>query len=143
MTTFWQTNPVLKDIFYHLLNNQREFAAFFQYINYKSTNPEPEKLIRTKFSNTICEKADLTKIIATHPIELAYCLSLINSFITHKNIHSITPPWVLKNFPEVERIMFLLRNKPCISGCTYCNIALDIHKGLKSFWFRRLQNIWR
>lgn len=134
MTTFWQTNPVLKDIFYHLLNNQREFAAFFQYINYKSTNPEPEKLIRTKFSNTICEKADLTKIIATHPIELAYCLSLINSFITHKNIHSITPPWVLKNFPEVERIMFLLRNKPCISGCTYCNIALDIHKGLKKFF---------
>jgi ATP-dependent DNA helicase RecQ len=27
--------------------------------------------------------------------------------------------------------MFLLRNKPCIEGCTYCNNALDIHKGLK------------
>jgi ATP-dependent DNA helicase RecQ len=38
---------------------------------------------------------------------------------------------VLKNYPEVERIMFRLRNKPCVSGCVYCNNALDIHKGLK------------
>lgn len=66
-----------------------------------------------------------------HPIELAYCLSLLNSFIHHKKIHSITSPWVLKNYPEVERIMFQLRNKHCISGCSYCNNALDIHKGLK------------
>jgi ATP-dependent DNA helicase RecQ len=27
--------------------------------------------------------------------------------------------------------MFRLRNKPCISGCAYCNNALDIYKGLK------------
>lgn len=27
--------------------------------------------------------------------------------------------------------MFQLRNKPCIKGCSYCNNALDIHKGLK------------
>jgi ATP-dependent DNA helicase RecQ len=41
---------------------------------------------------------------------------------------------VLKNYPEVERIMFRLRNKPCMSGCKYCNNALDIHKGLKRFF---------
>ena len=57
-----------------------------------------------------------------------------SSFILNKKTHSITPPWVLKNYPEVERIMFQLRNKPCISGCTYCNNALDIHKGLKRFF---------
>jgi ATP-dependent DNA helicase RecQ len=30
--------------------------------------------------------------------------------------------------------MFLLRNKPCLSGCAYCNHALDAHKGLKRFF---------
>jgi ATP-dependent DNA helicase RecQ len=30
--------------------------------------------------------------------------------------------------------MFRLRNRPCISGCAYCNNALDIHKGLKRFF---------
>ncbi|HNF72345.1 MAG TPA: DEAD/DEAH box helicase, partial [Chitinophagaceae bacterium] len=30
--------------------------------------------------------------------------------------------------------MFLLRNKPCVGGCAYCNTALDIHKGLKRFF---------
>src|SRR5690606_33613430 len=26
------------------------------------------------------------------------------------------------------------RNKPCLTGCLYCNEALDIHKGLKRFF---------
>ncbi|MTI28240.1 RecQ family ATP-dependent DNA helicase, partial [Fulvivirga kasyanovii] len=98
---------------------------------YNSTSSDVEKLICEKFRDEICEQAGLRKIINEHPIELAYCLSLINSFISHKKIQSITPPWVLKNYPEVEKIMFCLRNKPCIGGCSYCNKALDIHKGLR------------
>ncbi len=95
---------------------------------------EIEGLIRTTFKNEICEQVDLTKIILAHPVELAYCLSLINSFVQHNKVHSITPPWVLKNYPEVERIMFRLRSQPCIIGCSYCNNALDIHRGLKRFF---------
>lgn len=30
--------------------------------------------------------------------------------------------------------MLLLRNKPCVRGCAYCNQALDIHRGLKYFF---------
>jgi ATP-dependent DNA helicase RecQ len=131
IAAFKETNATLKQIFYLLLNNQKEFRSFFHYIEYTSERKDIENLIREKFENEICEQIDLSKIIIEHPIELAYCLSLINSFINHKKIHSITPPWVLKNYPEVERIMFLLRNKPCIEGCSYCNNALDIHKGLK------------
>ena len=71
------------------------------------------------------------EIIAAQPVELAYCLSLIDSFIRHPELRSVTPPWVLKNYPEVEQIMFRLRNRPCVSGCSYCNKALDIHRGLK------------
>ena len=63
-------------------------------------------------------------------MKLAYCLSLINS----TDRYSITPPWVLMNFPEVERIMYLLRNRPCITGCDYCNEALDAGRGLKRFF---------
>ncbi len=132
--SFKRTDATLKQIFYLLLNNKKEFRSFFHFIAYNSASTELEKLIRQKFKNEICEQVDLARIISETPIGLAYCLSLINSFIQYKKIHSITPRWVLKNYPEVERIMFRLRNKSCISGCIYCNDVLDAHKGLKRFF---------
>ncbi|MBS7787087.1 RecQ family ATP-dependent DNA helicase [Flavobacterium sp. CYK-55] len=134
IVTFKQTDETLKQIFYLLLNDKKEFYSFFRYISYNSSSSDIEQLIRAKYKNEICEQVDLRKIISEKPIELAYCLSLINSFIQHKKIHSITPPWVLKNYPEVERIMFQIRNKPCISGCEYCDSVLDPRKGLKRFF---------
>jgi len=134
IAAFKQTDETLQQIFYLLLNDKKEFSAFFHFIGYSTTNSNLEELIRQKFKNEICEQVNLSKIIAEHPIELAYCLSLIHSFIYHKKIHSITPPWVLKNYSEVERIMFQMRNKPCVTGCIYCNNALNIHKGLKRFF---------
>lgn len=125
----------LQNIFFSLLHDKREFRAFFSYISFvPDNNIAIENIIRRKFHSGICENADFSKIITENPVALAYCLSLINSFIQHKNIHSVTPPWVLRNYLEVERIMLLLRNKPCIPGCIYCNKALDIHKGLKQFF---------
>lgn len=127
---FKKMDETVKQIFYLLLNDKKEFQAFFRFIAYTSADTNLEKIIRQKFKLEICEHADLTKIILEHPIALAYCLSLINA----NSRYSITPPWVLKNYPEVERIMFRLRNKPCVSGCLYCNKALDIHRGLKRFF---------
>jgi len=134
IATFRQADESLKQIFYLLLNDKKEFQSFFRYIAYNSATADIERLIRLKFQNEICEQVDLATIISEKPIELAYCLSLINSFVQNKKIHSITPPWVLKTYPEVERIMFRLRNKPCVSGCEYCNSVLDAHKGLKRFF---------
>ncbi|MDD4597387.1 MAG: RecQ family ATP-dependent DNA helicase [Lentimicrobiaceae bacterium] len=134
IAAFKQIDESLKQIFYLLLNDKTEFNAFFRFIAFVGESRDLEKLILQKFENEICEHADLAPIISEHPIELAYCLSLVNSFIHHRKINSITPPWVLKNYPEVERIMFRIRNKPCISGCVYCNNALDIHRGLKRFF---------
>ena len=134
IVAFKQSDDSLKQIFYGLLKDRKEFQSFFWFIKYESPITDIESLIRNKFKNEICEQVDLAKIISERPIELAYCLSLINSFIQYKKIHSITPPWVLKNYPEVEQLMFLLRNKPCISGCDYCNNFLDAHKGLKKFF---------
>lgn len=131
VAAFKQADETLKQIFYGLLHDQKEFQAFFRFIVYTSEHTNLERLIRRKFEGEICEQADLALLIAEHPMELAYSLSLIDSFIHNRKIHSITPPWVLKNYPEVERIMFRLRNTPCVTGCAYCNNALDVHKGLK------------
>ncbi len=134
VAAFSQIDEELKEIFYSLLHPTKEFGAFFRFINYKNNRPDLETQIRLKFHGEICENSNISKIKAEHPIELAYCLSLINSFIVHRNVYSITPPWVLKNYPVVENIMLLLRSKPCITGCNYCNNALNIYKGLKKFF---------
>ncbi|HBL73415.1 MAG TPA: hypothetical protein DD409_11445, partial [Bacteroidales bacterium] len=73
-------------------------------------------------------------MLQAQPVALAYALSLINALERRHDVRSITPPWVLHKHPEVERIMYVLRNKPCLQGCPYCNRALDIHKGLLHFF---------
>ncbi|WP_230383779.1 RecQ family ATP-dependent DNA helicase [Pedobacter endophyticus] len=134
IAAFKQIDDTLKQILFSLLKDEKEFRAFFRFIDFKCQSTNAEHLIYQKFKNEICEKVNLAKLISEHPIELAYCLSLVSSFIKHNKTNSITPPWVLKNYLEVERIMFRLRNQPCISGCLYCNNALNIHKGLKRFF---------
>jgi ATP-dependent DNA helicase RecQ len=128
---FGHLDESLKQIFGALLHKTPYFEAFFQLVGFSANKIQLEELIQQRFHNEICERANLRKIALEHPLELAYCLSLIDVFIRNGQLHSITPPWVLKNFPDVERIMLLLRNKPCVPGCGHCNRALDIHKGLK------------
>lgn len=130
VAAFHQLDEPLKQIFYQLLHDKREFCSFFEFIDYQISQINPESLIRRNFNTEICEHAALHKIVTEHPIELAYCLSLIAC----RNRYSITPRWVLKNYPEVDRIMVLLRNKHCLTGCNYCNQALDIYKGLKMYF---------
>ncbi|MCR6720975.1 MAG: RecQ family ATP-dependent DNA helicase [Chitinophagaceae bacterium] len=134
VATFKGISTHLQQIYYLLLNDKIEFQSFFRFLRYSTEQLNLEELIRSHFDNEICDNVDIAKIIKEHPIELAYCLSLLNSFIEHRKNQSITPPWVLKNYPKVEQLMFRLRNKPCITGCGYCNRALDIYKGLKK-WF--------
>lgn len=130
VTTFQRLDNNLKQILYSLLKDKLEFSGFFYFIEYHENEINIEQAIREKFYSKICEQANLQKIIVENPIELSYCLALINA----NNRYSITPPWVLKNYPAVEQIMFLLRSKPCLKGCSYCNEALDIQKGLKHFF---------
>jgi ATP-dependent DNA helicase RecQ len=135
IAAFNQIDSDLQHIFYGLLHDKREFKAFFRYIDFTPEINEPaESIIQRRFKDEICENATLSGLIAEKPVELAYCLSLINAFVQHKKIHSVTPPWVLKNYPDVEGMMLKLRNKPCIAGCAYCNNVLDIHRGLKRYF---------
>ena len=131
VSAFNELDNSLKSIYYLLLKDKNEFQSFFEYISFKTgSSDNPENIIRQKFTNAICSNSKLADIIATHSIELAYCLALINC----NNRYSVTPPWVLKNYPEVERIMSLLRKKPCITGCEYCNKAWDHHTGLSHYF---------
>ena len=129
----------LKRILYSLLYDKIEFESFFKYLSYQWFG-DIEYEIQTFFESKICSNAPLERIIENHPIELAYCLSLINS----NDRYSITPRWVTLNFPEVERILFLLRNNPCLEGCNYCNLALDAQVGLNKYFgfdsFRKYNN---
>lgn len=128
---FDQLDAALKQIFYALLYGQKQFQGLFKYIEYHTnTNEETENLILTRFDGKICQNTPLKIIISENPVELAYCLALINV----QDRYSITPPWVLKRFPDVQRIMFLLLNNPCLTGCDYCNKSFDIHLGLKKFF---------
>jgi ATP-dependent DNA helicase RecQ len=130
INSFHQLDNLLKQIFYALLNDKIEFSAFFKFINFRPEGIEIAKIIHAEFHSKICENSDLDKIIQQNPVELVYCLSIINC----QDRYSITPPWVLKVYPRVERIMSELSNKPCLTGCGYCNTALDIHKGLKKYF---------
>ncbi|MBI1268152.1 MAG: RecQ family ATP-dependent DNA helicase [Cryomorphaceae bacterium] len=134
VSAFMREDDKYKIILYILLFNREEFQAFFRYIGFTSAHLDVEQLIRVKFANEICEQVDLSRLIRERPIAFAYALSLLNAFIEHCTIQSITPPWVLRKYPDVEAILLSLRNKPCVSGCSYCRKALDIHAGLNKFF---------
>ncbi|MBA3899045.1 MAG: RecQ family ATP-dependent DNA helicase [Bacteroidetes bacterium] len=130
VASFRQLDKVLQAIYHKLLGEKPAFKYFFEYLDYTDTEENIEGLLRQKFNESFCENTNLTEMIQNQPIELAYCLALLYA----NDRYSITPPWVARNYPKVERVMHLLRNKPCLGGCTYCNKALDPHAGLKKFF---------
>ncbi len=119
----------VKTVFFNLLNPKPEYRGFFSFIPYnKYLDPNAiEFLIRKLHNEQFCEHADLGNFIEKNPVALAYTLALLNS----NDRYSITPPWVLRNHPDVERLLFLLRNNPCITGCAYCDKALNPKLALK------------
>lgn len=127
LSVFHKLDGDLKQVYFALLGYKKEFRWFFEFVDQSFSSSNILKLIKNRFSDKICNHIALEKLISEFPIELAYCLALINT----NSRYSITPPWVVKNFPEVERVMYLLRNNPCLPGCQYCNTALDAKKGLK------------
>ena len=118
-------------IFTTLLHERDEFRGFLAYVDAKDC-PEGSlaRLIREEYKGRICEHADIENAIDQYPCELAYALALIDT-TDHR---SITPPWVLHNYPNVEHIVRLLRHTKCSEGCPYCDHDLDVHVNLKRFF---------
>jgi ATP-dependent DNA helicase RecQ len=130
IAAFNKIDDDLRQIYFALLGSKKEFASFFIFIDYTFQDIQITQLIKERFNSRICEQAPMEKLVAENPVELAYALALINT----QSRYSITPPWVTKNYPDVDRIMYLLRNNPCLSGCAHCNQALDAKVGLKKYF---------
>jgi ATP-dependent DNA helicase RecQ len=129
MAKFEELNTSLKKIYYALLNGHNEFKDFFHYIGYIESQQNISTLIHETFTGRICENAPIEKLTKESPVELCFALSQINVI----KDDSITPPWVLKNYPRVENILHFLRSRKC-SSCAYCNESLDETKALKRFF---------
>ncbi len=119
-----------KQIFCCLLYGKEEFSGFFDYVGFRPFNSNIAALIQSVYSGKICANADLRPLIQHYPVELAYALALIES----DDYHSITPPWLLRNYPKIENVIKYLRNTPCSEGCAYCKSTLDIHRELKNIF---------
>lgn len=131
ISAFYGLDETLKQIYYLLLSGHNEFSYFFEYLSFKCDGrDQTTSLLKKHFHTKICSNAPVNKFVDNHPIELAYCLALINC----TDRYSITPPWVLLTYPEIGRVMYLLRNRPCLPGCKYCDRALDAKRGLKDFF---------
>ncbi|SHJ68759.1 ATP-dependent DNA helicase RecQ [Dethiosulfatibacter aminovorans DSM 17477] len=132
----------MKDIFNLLLKDSNEFKGFFKYANmnlkkprlafWKSDRKEKDilKLMEAELRGRICENVDLKELVETSPIELAYAIAVISS----GDDISITPRWVVKSYPQVERVITILRSKPCSLGCSYCRSKLDPTQGLRDYF---------
>ena len=124
---FLALDPTLQTVFYGLLHRTPEFKGFFYYLNLHHSLVDIPSLIHNHFLGKICSSAPLSTLVNEKPIALSYALALINS----EDRYSITPPWVLQRFPDTDRIMTLLRGRPCLQGCPYCSAEFDVHAGLQ------------
>ena len=130
-----------QEIYFQLLQDTEQFGGFFKYINYTSSKqqsflgrilrfqPDWRQLILNEFEGKVCSHADFETLVRQYPIELAFCLAVIGA----DDVFSITPAWVIRNYPQVVNVMNLLCNTSC-GDCDYCYSRLDAHNGLKEFF---------
>ncbi len=125
-----------KKLYSELLSKDKHFEGFFKFINY---SPSFFRIFSQFSSNSVaeildgkmCRNAEVLEFIKNNPVELAYACTLIDI----DDRYSITPAWILHNYPEVERIIRNLRNKPCNDpACTYCSRKFNARLALKR-WF--------
>ena len=136
-----ELTPDRKKIYYQLLHHTMELGGFFKFIRYvpptkqsflgRILNAQSDwlKLIPKEFEGKICSHADFEMLVKQYPIELAYCLAVIGA----DDVFSITPAWVIRNYPQVVNVMNLLCNTSC-GDCEYCHQRLDAHYGLREFF---------
>lgn len=128
----WKALPdAHRFIYATLLRDVPEFAGFLAMVDAEVCDETTlVEHIHTAYDGRICRHADLAAIIEQQPVELAFALALIST--TERN--SITPPWVLHNYSNVENVVHRLRHTRCAEGCDYCRKYLDAYYNLKYFF---------
>ncbi len=121
----------LRVVYCTLLYDVVEFKCFFDYVGFTTRSEDLASLIFSVFNGRLCKHANVRALVDKYPVELAYSLALISVGDTT----SITPSWLLRNYPKIENVLWFLRNNPCEDEqCSYCRGMLDIHAGLKKFF---------
>ena len=124
----WNKLPAAeRQIMGRLLTGNPEFDGFLHYTGFRPDTVDLPDLIADTYRGHICAHSDIALMVRHYPVELAYALALVRT----DDSQSITPPWVLYNFPKVENVMKFLRHTPCKEGCDYCREKLDVHQALK------------
>lgn len=122
-------------LFLTLLGTQSGFDGFFQ-IATPALQPysysELLDHLTTYWSDRLCIYAlqhwDKWEDL---PIPLSFALALAQT----NNPHSILPPWLLANFPQVEIILKELRAHPCHHAkCAYCQKNLSPQEALQQYF---------
>ena len=113
-----------------LLRDKKEFEGFFSMVRAEYICEGIPELIKELYKGKVCQCADFDMLIRQYPYGLAYALALIDT----TDYRSVTPGWVLYNYPEVELIIKLLRHTICHKGCDYCRTQLDVFNNLKAFF---------
>ena len=127
----WNALPNEKrKLFASLLKGQKEFEGFLGMVRAEYVTKGLAELITSLYAGKICQHTEIEMLIRQYPCELAYALALIDT----TDYRSVTPGWVLHNYPEVEFVVKLLRHTNCKEGCAYCNTQLDVLHNLKVFF---------
>lgn len=127
----WHSLPEGKRlIFASLLRGRKEFCGFLKMVGAKYVDDGLPGLITDIYNGKICRNADIGMLVSEYPCELAYALALVDT----TDYRSITPGWVLHNYPNVEYVVRLLRHTACREGCPYCSRQLNVVYNLKAFF---------
>ena len=131
VNAFRALSQELQSIYHGLLHKKNEFASFFDFIQFNPTEYQLDTLIQQAFQGKICLHSPIEMLVKEHPVELAYSLALIST----SDNYSVTPPWLLHQFPGIENILKLLCSTPCHDHhCKHCESKLNIHSGLKDIF---------
>ena len=127
----------MKQLYFDLTSPDSHFSGFYKSVDY--TPPWRLPILRRPLSSNlksalgglVCRNADIEDFVRNSGVECAFAAALIRT----GDRNSVTPAWVLKNYPAVEKIVGRLRNTACGSpGCPYCSGELDPVRALKK-WF--------
>lgn len=128
----WRQLPHQKQLVYRiLLKDTQQFQGFFKWIgdDTQTSTQDLDALVKETYRGKLCENADIKAVAKYYPIELAYALAIIGA----DDLYSITPAWVLHNYPKINNAMMFLCNTPC-GKCEYCRSKNDAHSGLMEFF---------
>jgi len=126
-----------QQLYYDLLSEDIHFSGFFKSIEYvPSRKPfffrkSTADIFRELFKGKICEHSNVESFVRDHKVECAYAAALIST----DDRNSITPAWILHNYPSVENVIRGLRAVNCGDArCRYCSQKLNAEYSLKK-WF--------